>query len=135
MTELNSHKTTSNTPPPTILSVNQRLVSIYKLWHEIRNHLSKNERVITTKIDSLFLETLETIFIAKYLDKTKKIPFIEKAIGKLDLLKFTLQVSWEINVLENKQYIALSTPLSEIGRMLGGWKNKLVKENSLNLPR
>ncbi|MBI5140442.1 MAG: four helix bundle protein [Candidatus Vogelbacteria bacterium] len=116
------------------MPINQRLINIYKLWHGIRNHLPKNERAITTKVDSLFLETLETIFIAKYLDKTKKIPFVEKAIGKLDLLKFILQVSWQINILESKQYIALSIPLNETGRMLGGWKNKLLKETSPDYP-
>ena len=41
-----------------------------------------------------------------------------------DILKFMLQIMWEINLLDNKKYIALSKHLEEIGRMLGGWQKK-----------
>jgi hypothetical protein len=37
------------------------------------------------------------------------------------LLKFFLQVAWEIKALDNKKYIRLSEKLDEIGKMLGGW--------------
>jgi len=40
---------------------------------------------------------------------------------KLDLLKFFLQIAWEIKSLDNKKYILLSERLNEIGKMLGGW--------------
>ena len=39
-------------------------------------------------------------------------------------------ILWETKSIENKRYIALSEPLNEIGRMLGGWNGKLTKENS-----
>ena len=73
------------------------------------------------KIDSLFLETMESMFVASYLSKESKLPYLRKAAAKLDLLKFFLQVSWEIKALDNKKYAALSEKLGEIGRMLGGW--------------
>ena len=37
------------------------------------------------------------------------------------MLKFFLQISWEIRALDDKKYIALSGYLTEIGKMLGGW--------------
>lgn len=77
------------------------------------------------KIDNLFIETTELIFIASRLNKEKKLPYLEKASGKLDLLKFFLQIAWEIKSLDNKKYIILSEHLNEIGKMLGGWKKGL----------
>lgn len=74
-----------------------------------------------TKIDNLFIETTELIFIASRLNKEQKLPFLQKASTKLDLLKFFLQIAWEIKALDNKKYIMLSESLNEIGRMLGGW--------------
>ncbi len=52
------------------------------------------------------------------------------AIRKLDTLKILLLVLWETKSIEDKVYISLSIPLDEVGKMLGGWHNKLEKENS-----
>jgi len=41
------------------------------------------------------------------------------------VLKFFLQIAWEIKALENKKYIALSEKLNEVGKMLGGWRKGL----------
>lgn len=73
------------------------------------------------KIDAIFVEILEAIFTAGYLSADKKLPFIQKAIGKTDVLKFLLQVAWEVKDMDSKKYAALSEPLDDIGRMLGGW--------------
>jgi len=73
------------------------------------------------KIDSLFIEIIELLFVASYLGKQEKLPYLQKAIRKLDVLKFFFQVSWEIKALDNKKYISISERLNEIGRMLGGW--------------
>lgn len=51
----------------------------------------------------------------------EKLPYLQKAIKRLDVLKFFFQVAWEIKFLDNKKYIAMSEHLNEIGRMLGGW--------------
>jgi len=92
-------------------------------------HFPKGSKyTLGNKIDSLFVGILELIFIAVYLPREHKLPYIKKSIGKVDLLKFFLQISWEINSLENKKYIALSEPLNEIGRMLGGWYKQIDKQ-------
>ncbi|MBI3633171.1 MAG: four helix bundle protein [Candidatus Vogelbacteria bacterium] len=101
------------------------------LWHQTVEDFPKKSRYsLGGKIDNLFIEVLETIFVASYLSKKDKLPFVQKAINKLDLLKFFLQVSYEIKSLDDKRYIALSEPLTNIGKMLGGWKNRIIKENS-----
>lgn len=82
------------------------------------------------KIDGLFVETLEQIVIASFLERTEKLPFVKKAIIKLDVLKFFLETAWEINALQEAHYILLSDPLHETGKMLGGWRNQLIKQTS-----
>jgi hypothetical protein len=36
-------------------------------------------------------------------------------------------ILWESRGLDDKKYIALSSPLAETGKMLGGWHGQLVK--------
>ncbi len=74
---------------------------------------------------------MELLFSASYLNKEQKLPYLKKAAIKLGLLKFFLQVSWELKVLNNKNYIILSEKLDEIGKMLGGWTKGIQKETPL----
>lgn len=117
-------------PPPPLLPLLQRLMQLYKLWHEYLPHVPKTARyTLGSKIDALFVETLECIAVASYLPPLQKLPVVQRAASKADTLKFFLQVAWEIKALDTKKYAALSEPLQEIGRMLGGWyKNLLAKQ-------
>ena len=77
-----------------------------------------------SKIESLFLETIQNIFIASRKSKSEKLLYLDKASDVFDVLKFMLQILWEIGKLDNKKYIVLSCHLEEIGRMIGGWQKK-----------
>ena len=95
-----------------------------------RKNFPKSSRfTLGTKIDDCFLNILELIFMASILTKEEKLSYLKKASLKLDLLKFLMQVAWELEVVDNKKYIELSERLHEIGRMLGGWIISLQKEN------
>ena len=83
------------------------------------------------KIDNYFIEIIELLFIASYLSKQQKPPYLQKANIKLDLLKFFLPILWELKLLDNKKYIIFSESLNEIGRMLGGWQKGLLKETPM----
>lgn len=111
------------------MSIIQRLIGAYKVWHEYLNHFSKDTRyTLGQKIDSLFVETTGLLFTASSVSKDQKLPVILKAITTFDLLKFFLQVAWEIKSLDNKKYTVLSEQLNEIGRMLGGWHKQLIAQ-------
>jgi hypothetical protein len=132
MTQLNLHnKTAFNPPPLTNLSIIQKLISSYKLWHEFLPSIPRTSRYsLGIKIDNLFIETTEFIYLASRANKDQKLPFLQKASAKLDLLKFFLQIAWEIKSLDNKKYLSLSEILNEIGRMLGGWsRQSQLKQN------
>ena len=119
----NQNNLASNPPPQTFsLSIIQKLVSTYKLWHEFLLKFPKHSKhTLGSKIDFLFLETIEFIVKANYADKIEKLISLKRASVKLDLLKFFLQIAWEVKSLDNKKYIRLSEKLNEIGKMLGGW--------------
>lgn len=131
MDKLNFHKSFSREAPPRFnLPIIQHLISTYKVWHEFLPHIPKDARyTLGIKIDNLFVETTELIFTASYLSKNQKLPYLQKAAAKLDLVKFFLQILWEIKALDNKKYIRLSEKLDGIGKMLGGWNRQLSKEN------
>jgi len=116
------HDETLINPNKFSLSLTQKLISVYKLWHEFFPHFPKDSRYTPgNRIDSLFLETVEFIVGGSYLDRIEKLIYLKRASSKLDLLKFFLQVAWEIKSLDNRRYISISEKLDEAGRMLGGW--------------
>ena len=111
----------------------QHLIRTYKLWHEFLPHIAKSYRnSVCVKIDVFFVDVLELIFIASYLPKTEKLPYISKSITKLDLLKFFLQTLWEIKAIDSKKYSLIFEPINKAGGMLGGWKNQLLKQTPRN---
>ncbi len=106
----------------------------YRAWH---NHLVNVKRVdrytIGTKVDDIFLSLLELIFRATFAyDKFEKLSLVSQAIGKVDLLKFFLQISWEHKVIDHTIYGGIILQLDEVGRMLGGWKKSLQEKTPTN---
>ena len=126
MTQLNFHNPSTNNPPRENLPVIQKLIAVYKLWHEFVPHIPKTSRyTLGTKIDELFLEVIELIFTASYEQTQEKIKTIKEANTRLGVLKFFLQICWETKMIDTKRYALLSEKLEEIGRILGGWKRGL----------
>lgn len=82
------------------------------------------------RIDTLFIEIIEALAVATFLNKEEKQPYVRLAIRKEDTLRILLMVLWENGSLEDKKYITLSMKIEEIGRMLGGWNGQLAKQNS-----
>jgi hypothetical protein len=110
----------------------QKLKECYKVWFENYNTLPKSHRyTLGLKIDSLFVETIEGVSVASFLNKENKLPWIQFSIRKIDTLKILLIVLWETKSIDTKKYIAISLQLEEIGKMLGGWNGQIQKQNSL----
>lgn len=97
-------------------------------------HFPKRSRhTLGQKIDILFLEVIESVFYAMISGGSEKSTCLKKAAKRLDLLKFLLHIAWEIRALDNKKYAIFSEDLDEIGRMLGGWLRKTLKETPPHL--
>ncbi len=118
----------NSTPPPTILPVLSKVKTVYISWFDVYKKLEKTHKyTLGQKIDNLFIEIIESISLATFLDKTEKQPWIKFAIRKLDTIKILLLVLWETRSIDDKPYIALSEPIHEIGKMLGGWNGQVTK--------
>ena len=134
MSKLDSAHSFERIPPPTISQQNfvpvvLTLKDSYGLWQQLLPHASKTQRrTLGEKIDGLFLETLELAFRASYLSGPQKVEVVEKAVVRLDLVKFFLLISWEIGMLTDKQYAQISAPLVAASKMLVGWKAYLEKK-------
>ena len=116
--------------PHRVLPIITHAVELYKLWHSYRNDLPLTvRRSLGDKIDVVFVQILEYLFVASYQNREEKLPTIILVIRKTDLLKFFLQILWELRSLDNKRYIAISEKAGEIGRMVGGWKKDLETKN------
>lgn len=89
-------------------------------------HIPKDARyTLGAKIDRALIEAIELLFAASYLGKKQKLPYLQKANTRFDLVKFLLQILWEIKALDNSKYVVLSEKFDEIGKMLGGWLRKM----------
>ncbi len=114
-----------------LLPVLEKIKGAYLFWYQSYAVLPKIHRYsLGEKIDKIFIDVIETIITAIFLSSAEKLPYVRLAIRKLDTLKVLLMMLWETKSLGNKEYVALSERLNEVGRNLGGWHGKFVKENS-----
>ncbi|MEK7219421.1 MAG: four helix bundle protein [Patescibacteria group bacterium] len=103
------------------------------MWQSYVSIIPKTSRyTLAETIDKYFIQTIESILVASFLEKQEKQPFVRKAIISLDTLKFLLYILWEIKALDTKKYTILSEPLAIAGKQLGGWHGQIVKQNSSN---
>jgi len=86
---------------------------------------------IGSRIDFLFLETLEKLRKASFTKPKNKLLLLEESSFLIDSLRFFLQISWESRLIPNNQYAALGQSVEEVGRMVGGWQKKYLRK----LPR
>ena len=121
---------TFNTPPPNgnfgNLPILNKTSDAYKLWQTYVRNFPKDLRyTLGGKIDLLFIDIIESLFAASYLIREQKLPHLQRATLKLDLLKFFLQLSWECKALDSKKFSAISELTVEVGKMLGGWQKQV----------
>lgn len=103
-----------------------KALEVYKLW---QGNLSSFPRLarysLGGKIDREFTDLLERLLIAAYAPREEKYRLVISASAKLDLVKFFFKVAWEMEYLDHKKYAAISTPLNEMGKMVGGWLKQI----------
>ncbi len=101
----------------------------YQFWLAIHRNFPRVERMgIGQKIETHFLMLLELSFTSIYLPPSTKYVYLGKAISRLDMLRFFIQLAWESKLVPLEKYIQLIEKLQEIGRQLGGWKKGLEQK-------
>ena len=105
------------------------MLTAYKIWYGYRDHFPKKARyTLGDKIDIRFINVLELLSIASFQNSREKIVSLERALIGVDALKFLLRIAWEIHILDDKKYSALSGSVQEVGKQIGGWKKGLEKK-------
>jgi len=134
MSETNPSHNYKATPPPTfsqpkLIPVVLKLKESYGVWQNCLNNFPKANRfTLGSKIDEIFLSSIEYCFLASYSKITEKIILLDRCISRVDLLKLLIELAWDIHALDNKKYAEISERLFEIGRMLGGWRRQLINK-------
>jgi len=99
----------------------------YGFWLALYRSFPKVERLgLGQKMEKAFLDALELAFCLSYLPPEQKIPLLNRAITRLDVLKFFAQMAWEAKLIPTGKYSDLLSRLEEIGRQMGGWKKGLL---------
>jgi hypothetical protein len=107
------------------------LKTAYVLWYGYYQNLPKTHRhTLGERVDRIWIEIIEAVSAASFMPRDQKLPYVNLAVRKLDALKVLLMVLWETKSLDTAKYAALSMPVNEIGKMLGGWNGQLIKQNS-----
>jgi len=100
----------------------KKTYELYKqLYHQIEKFPKRNRYTIGEKIETNLLELIENITLANIQIKTLREPILHKASAKCDICKVLFRLSYDLNLISNRQYIELSSKISEIGKMIGGW--------------
>ena len=95
---------------------------LYKTFYSYRADVSKQDRyTIWQRSENTILDVLEAILLASQSGKAGKLPFLESASVKLNILRVLIRLTKDVKAIDNKKYIVLETNIDEIGRMLGGW--------------
>ena len=124
-------KTKQLTPPPEpsqpkLIPAILKLKDAYAVWQVyLANFPKENRYTLGSRIDQVFLDAIEYCFLASYAQKDTKIESLNRVISRVDLLKLLLQLAWDVRALDNKKFTHLGKLLSEVGKMLGGWKKNL----------
>lgn len=106
----------------------QKATEAYKLWQGYFDLFPKPTKFsLGVKIDTIFVEVIEAVFLTRYSKGEQKRLYINTAGAKLNLLQFLLQIAWEIKAMDAKQFSTLVSPLNGIGNMIGGWQ-KYINE-------
>jgi hypothetical protein len=116
-------------------SILQRIKEAYLIWMNIVPHIPKGARyTIGTRIENVFLDLLTLSYNTYFSTKEHRLTKLNDCILTLDTLKFLIAVAWEGKLIANKQCEDVAKKLDEVGKMFGGWKNKLMSESKQNHP-
>jgi len=119
-------------PPRGILPVVVKAKTAYLTWLAIHRNMGRVERFgLGTKIDVNFLGLLSILRKATYENVETKILLLVKALESVDVIRFFIQLAWEAQCIQDKPFTEIGTAIEEIGRMIGGWRNGLLKKTSV----
>lgn len=108
------------------LSVFQKTYEFYRSLHLLVKKFPKSDQyTLGEQSKNTTIAMLEAITVAGEARKQFKIPPLDQALLKLELLKIFVRLAYETRCLSEQQYLDLQTKLQEIGRELGAWRKSI----------
>lgn len=80
-------------------------------------------------MEELVMKIMELSIEARFKVADDKLELLEIARIKNEVLKHTLRTEYELNIINEKEYLRLAAQIVEISKMLSGWI-KYVTEKS-----
>ncbi len=104
----------------------KKTIDLYKLYYTyVQLFPKKDKYTLGATCEKYIIEILELLITASYLPKDTKLSLIKSANNKFETLKIFIRLLRELNIIDQKKYLALQTMIQEIGRMFGGWIKSL----------
>jgi hypothetical protein len=102
---------------------------LYKTFNEYRKLVPKQDRfTVFERSECAILDVLESIMQASGEQKKEKLPTLERASLKLNMLRVFIRLMKDTKAIDAKKYMILESVVDEIGRMLGGWIRSVKAE-------
>lgn len=104
------------------MSLVHKVCEFYKKIYLTSPKIPKRDRFgIYLKIENICLEMIDLLIMASLEIKADKLPILNLARIKIEVLKRLIRITYELKIIENKKYINLESDLQEISKMTNGW--------------
>ena len=108
------------------LPVINRTYEVYKSLSVILATLPKQQRhSLGQSSETSVLALLESLIMAKYAPKAQKPAYLIRASAQHEITVLKLRLILELKLANETNLLKLQAKLTEIGRMLGGWRKSL----------
>lgn len=101
------------------------IIKTYDLLLYIIPQLEKFPRsqkfLIADRIEVQIFDILEDFIEAFYTEKKNKRDILKKTNVKLEKLRYTIRLSYDLKYISIKKYEQITIKINEIGSNLGGW--------------
>ncbi|MBU6321304.1 MAG: four helix bundle protein [Patescibacteria group bacterium] len=95
---------------------------LYRAFYGYRLDVPRQDRyALWQQCENGLLAVIEDILYASQSGPREKLPMLEKASARLNILRVFVRLAKDVKAIDGKKYVAIEQDLDEIGRMLGGW--------------
>lgn len=108
------------------LPVFQKTYDLYRAAHDVIKKFEKGDRyALGEKLKTAILDVLEAIIQAGSAKKEFKIPFLERALIKMEVVKIFVRLGADTRNIPISHALELQETIQTVCRMLGGWRRSL----------
>lgn len=100
----------------------KKTIELYKTYYAYAQLFPKKDKyALGATCERYIILTIELLLEASYQPKEQKRASLMNANNKFEALKIFIRLLRELNIIDQKKYLALQSSIQEIGKMFGGW--------------